>query len=296
VTDEATTLARRRARLLVVAAAILWSLSGAFTKVLREPTVLGLNEPRLNALQIAFFRPFFATLFLLPTLRRADVTWRPGMAGMAMCFAAMNASFVAAMALGTAANAIWLQYTAPLWVYAAGRLWLGEPPDRRAAWAVILGLVGVGVIVAGNWGGEGSGVVALALTSGVTYAGVLVWLRVLRGASANWLTVMNHVASAAVLVPFIWKGGFPTGAQFGWMFLFGAVQMALPYCLMGRALRSISAQEAATLTLVEPLLNPVWAFLLSPGTETPGWATIAGGATIGAALLVRYWWRPINSR
>jgi drug/metabolite transporter, DME family len=278
-----------RARLLIVAAAVLWSLSGALTKVLREPTPLHLNEPRLDALQIAFYRPLFATVFLLPTLRRGDVTWRPAMAGMVACFAAMNASFVSAMALGSAANAIWLQYTAPLWVYAAGRLWFGERPEWRSTLAVILGAAGVGIIVAGNWGGERLGVVALALTSGVTYAGVLIWLRLLRGASGNWLTVLNHAGSAAVLAPFVWGLAVPTTGQLAWLFLFGSVQMALPYCLMARALRTVSAHEAGTLTLLEPLLNPVWAYLLSPATETPGWPTVIGGAVIGAALAVRYW-------
>src|SRR5207244_1185646 len=118
----------RFARLLVVLAAVLWSLSGAFTKVLREPSFFHLDEPRPHPLQLALYRALFAALFLLPTLRRADLSWRSGMAAMVACFATMNACFVAAMALGPAANAIWLQYTAPLWVYVAARLWLGERP------------------------------------------------------------------------------------------------------------------------------------------------------------------------
>jgi drug/metabolite transporter (DMT)-like permease len=65
--------------------------------------------------------------------------------------------------------------------------------------------------------------------------------------------------------------------------------MALPYVLVSRALRSISPQEAGTLTLIEPFLNPVWAYLLAPETETPSAKTVVGAAVIGAALLVRYW-------
>jgi drug/metabolite transporter (DMT)-like permease len=278
-----------RARLLIALAACLWSLSGAFTKVLYARTPLGLDEPQLAPLQLAFFRAFFAGLVLAPTLRRADVTWRPAMLGMVATFATMSASFIAAMALGTAANAIWLQYTAPLWVYLAGQLWFGERPERRGTIAVLLGTAGVVVIVAGNWDGGQLGVVALALLAGVTFAGVLIWLRVLSGEAPNWLTLLNHLGSALVLVPVVWAYPLPTTGQIAWIFLFGAVQMALPYVLVSRALRSISPQEAGTLTLIEPLLNPVWAYLLAPETETPSAATVVGAAVIGAALLVRYW-------
>jgi len=93
------------------------------------------------------------------------------MAGMVLCFATMNACFVSAMALGTAANAIWLQYTAPLWVYAAGRLWLGDRPDWRSTLAVWLGGDRRRHYRRGQLGGERLGVVVLALTSGLTYAG-----------------------------------------------------------------------------------------------------------------------------
>src|SRR4051794_16704049 len=99
-------------RLLILAAAVLWSTSGAFTRFLGEPTPLHLDEPRLGPLQIAAGRVFFAGLALLPLLRRADLSFRPATALTAVSFAVMNATFVWALALGTAANAILLQYTA----------------------------------------------------------------------------------------------------------------------------------------------------------------------------------------
>src|SRR5438477_2463894 len=107
--------AARRARWLIVAAAVLWSLSALFTRFLTAETPLGLHEPRLTTLQIAFFRPLFAGLVMLPLLRRADVSFRPLMAVMVASFAAMNVLFVTALALGSSGNAILLQYTAPFW-------------------------------------------------------------------------------------------------------------------------------------------------------------------------------------
>jgi drug/metabolite transporter (DMT)-like permease len=272
-----------------VAAAVLWSLSGAFKSVLTHPTSLGLHDPPLDAGQIAFYRVLFAGLVLAPTVRRADLSYRPAMLGMVLTFAAMNALFVRALTLGTAANAIFLQYTAPLWVYLAGIWWLKERPDRRSTVAVVVAMLGVGVIVAGGGSGERPAVIALALGSGVAYAGVLLWLRILRDESAPWLTVLNHLGSAVILLPDAARFGLPTAGQLAWLFLFGAVQMGLPYWLMARGLRSVTPHEAGTLSLIEPILNPLWAYLVSPAEELPGTWTWLGGALILSGIAYRYW-------
>src|SRR5712692_786991 len=133
-------------RLCILVAALLWSVSGVFTKVLTQDKPLGLNTPTLHPLQIACFRVLFAGLFLLPTLRPRDLSFRPWMLVMVGCFAAMNALFVSAMAEGTAANAIVLQYTAPLWMYVASVWWLGEAADRRSSIALVIALFGIAVI------------------------------------------------------------------------------------------------------------------------------------------------------
>ncbi len=274
-------------RLCIVLAALLWSTSGGFTKVLTLDTPLGLNAPEVTPLQIAFFRPVFACLVLLPTLRRRDLAFRPLMLPMTATFAVMNAAFVSAMSLGTAANAILLQYTAPMWMFLASVWWLGERADWRSFVALLVGLVGMGVIVAGGWREAQLGVVGLGLLSGVTYAGVVLCLRVLRDVSGSWLTVLNQFASALVLVPFVYALPMPSPGQLAVLFLFGAVQMALPYWLMARGLRSVSAQEAGTITLLEPLFNPLWAYLVA--AELPSSTTFVGGAFILGALAYRYW-------
>jgi DME family drug/metabolite transporter len=278
-----------RGRLYIVGAAVLWSTSGAFTKLLREGTVFGLNDPPVAPLAIAFYRVFFAGLAILPLLRRRDVSWRWGMPGMMLCFAVMNALFVSAMALGTAANAIFLQYTAPLWLYLASLWLLGEKADPRSTVALVIGLCGIAAILIGGWHDEKMDVAAIALGSGVTYAGVLIFLRVYRSASPVWLTVLNHLAGAAALLPLLWFLPLPTWPQLGVLVVYGAIQMGLPYLLMARGLRSVSPQEAGTITLLEPLLNPLWAYLVSPQTEGGNsLCTWTGGACILGALAWRY--------
>lgn len=284
-----------RGRLCILSAALLWSLGGLFTKVLTRPTALGLDDPRVHELQIACFRALFAGLVMVPLLRRRDVSFRPLMVGMVVCFALMNASYVSAQALGTAANAILLQYTAPMWMYLASVWWLGEAPDRRNFAALLVGLVGIAVIVLGGWHDAQLGVIALGLASGGTYAGVLICLRVLRTASSVWLTLLNHLLGGLVLLPVVLVVAPPLlrPQQWGVLVLFGVVQMGTAYLLMARGLRSVSPQEAGTITLIEPLLNPVWVYLIS-GEEPSKW-TLVGGAFIVGALAWRYWPRRLRS-
>jgi DME family drug/metabolite transporter len=283
-----------QARVLIALAAILWSLSGGFTKILTRQSTFQLASVPVGGVAIAFYRVLFAGLVFLPLVRRGDVTFRPLMLVMGGSFAVMNLLFVTAMALGTSANAIFLQYTAPMWMYLAGIWLLGESADRRSSWALLIGLAGIGLIVAGGWRDARLGVVAIALGSGVAYAVVIVCLRIFRDVSSRYLTAFNHLFAALSLVPLLWllAPPCPSLSQIMVLFLFGSVQMALPYWLMARGLRVVSASEAGTITLLEPLLNPLWAYLVAPEVEVPTLTTFAGGACILGALAWRYWPRP----
>src|SRR6185437_13668385 len=198
------------------------------------------------------------------------------------------------------------QNTAPIWVYLFAVFVLRERADRRGWQAVLLGGLGAVVIVAGNWprnlpADEEQTQVAIlfmGLGSGLTYAVVMVFLRVLRTESAAWLTALNLFGSAFaialyVLLRFgpeefaIWATA-PAMPQFAVMAVYGVVQMAIPYWLFARGLRVLSPQEAGIITLIEPLLNPVWAYLMTPEKDAPTVPMIAGGALILAALAWRY--------
>jgi DME family drug/metabolite transporter len=283
-------------RLCIVLAAVLWSTSGAYTKLLTNVMPEHFDQPPIATVQIACFRVFFAGLLLVPLLRRADLSFRPLMLGSAACFAVMNLLFVTAIAEGTAANAILLQYTAPMWMYLVSVFCLGEPADRRGTIALAIGMTGIAVIVAGGWKDDQLLTILIALGSGVTYAGVLIFLRLMRGQSSRWLTVWNHLCGAAVVMPLLIGQPVPTWQQFIVLFMFGTTQMGLAYWLVARGLRVVSPQEAGALTLLEPLLNPLWAFLVSPATETPPPATYIGGVLILGALAWRYWPRQQSGR
>jgi drug/metabolite transporter (DMT)-like permease len=280
-----------RGRLCIVLAAVLWSLSGLFTRVLNHHTPLRLGPEPVDGWAIAFWRVLFAGLVLVPTLRRRDVCYRPLLPAMVACFALMNLTFVLAMAGGKSSNAILLQYSAPLWLYLAGVWWLGEKGSRRGLLSVLLGLAGVGVIILGGQDEGNLPVLGLGLASGFFFAGVILFLRQLRDASSSWLTVLNHLGAALAVAPLLlWYRGWPTltWAQMGVMAVFGAVQLGIPYLLMARGLRVVSPQEAGVITLLEPLLNPLWAYLVAPERESPTVYTLVGGALILGALIYRF--------
>jgi drug/metabolite transporter (DMT)-like permease len=77
-------------------------------------------------------------------------------------------------------------------------------------------------------------------------------------------------------------------SQLLFLAVFGALQMATPYFLFARAIRTVGPQEAGIITLLEPLLNPLWAYLIAPDKETPTVWTWLGGGVLMAALVWRY--------
>ncbi len=274
-------------------AGCFWSLSGFFAKALTLPTSLGLNEPPISFLAIAEYRALFAGLGLIPLLRLAD---RPPLdrklLGMVSCFVIMCVLFVAALTGGTAAAAILLQYTAPIWVLIVGVVWLNEKFEWRDVYMLLGGLAGITVLIAGNWSQSQLSTIAMALGSGVFYAGVVLFLRAQRERSAQWLTAANLAGTALVLSPILFLEPIPRLGQLGWLAAFGIVQLAVPYWLIARGLRHVSSVEAGLLTLVEPVLNPAWAYLIAPDSERPTLATLIGGAIILGSLAVRYWPSP----
>jgi drug/metabolite transporter (DMT)-like permease len=287
-------------------AAVLWSSGSVFMRLLREPLNVGLDTPLLTPIQIAFYRGLFGGAVMLAVVRRSQYTFRPMMIGMVATFTVMSSLYLSALGLGPAANAIFLQNTAPVWVTLFSVLVLREPADRRSWQAVLIGAAGAIVIVVGGWprslpaAEERTQVLVLfmGLSSGIVYAWVVLFLRALRDHSAAWLVSLNLLGTAATLGLFIlctsgWESFVswvtaPSSKQLAVLLVFGIVQMALPYWLFTRGLQSVSPQEAGIITLIEPLLNPLWAYLLTPERDTPTPPMLWGGALILLALVWRY--------
>ena len=268
-------------RLWVLAAALMWSTGGLFAKLpIWDDWDLTVRGPLF-----AFWRAFFAALVLVPTVRRPRYSGY--LVPLTLIFTVMNVTYLMSLTRTTAANAIWLQATAPWWVFLLSISLLREPVARRDLIPLLFGCLGVGTILSFEIRGQAQFGVVCGLASGVTFALVLMFMRRLRAEDPAWLVALNHAVAALALLPWIiYLGLWPSPGQLLVLAAFGALQMGIPYTFMLRGLRSISTQEAAALILIEPVLNPLWVFLL--GLETPAWWTLVGAGLILVGLLLRY--------
>ena len=116
-------------------------------------------------------------------------------------------------------------------------------------------------------------------------------MRGLRDLDPLWLSGVNNLAGAAALGLWILatRGAIPVPSvsQTPVLIAFGVVQMAIPYVLFARGLRSIGAPEASLIALVEPVLNPIWVVLVTGERPTP--ATLVGGLFLASGVACRYW-------
>jgi len=284
-----------RPHLGLALAALLWSLSGAFTKLLtRQDSIgahLGFAAIPIDPLHIAFGRTASGALFLALFLRPAVLTWRWAMIPTAISFALMNASYVAAMVMGSAAHAVLLQYTSPFWLLLGAFFFFGDKPKVSEIVALLVGLVGVILIVfdpadqsePSRWEAN-----VLALASGFLFAGVVLGLRLMRGVSPLLLTCVNMGFGAMVLIPFLPGLPMPNLLQTSALIAFGIVQLGVPYILTAYSLRQLRPAEAGLIMLLEPMLNPIWAWVVCPATESMDGNTIWGGLLILGAIAFRY--------
>ena len=262
------------ARLYVLAGAVLWSTGGVFIK-----------EIDAGALSITFFRCLFAAAWVAPFAwgRRFP---RPLDAGVSIVlFTGLLGMYVAATKETTAANAIFLQYTAPVYVIILAPLLLHEHLHRSDLAALSICLAGIAVLFFGNQGEADSVGLWLGLGSGLFYGLFLLWLRRLRYADPIAVTFVNCAGVAVLLAPL--PGVWDVDAQaVGLLAVMGLVQFALPYVLFTAGLRLIQGAEASLIALIEPVLNPIWVAIIVG--EQPTAATVLGGAIILAGLAVRY--------
>jgi len=275
-----------RGRLFVVGAAALWSVGGIGIKILHQ-------DYGVHGSTIALYRSLFAGLVLLPLVRRSDVAFRPLLWVFVPVNALMLLTFVMSTSSTTAANAIILQYAAPLYVVLFCVLVLKEPGQRRNLIALAMGMAGIGVIFFSSPPEDTFGV-ALGIASGVGFAAVMILLRLLRSLKAAWLVMVGQLSAAAVLLPIaaVWGGLSIPLAALPVVALFGAVQLGAAYFLFARGVQRISVQEAGLICLLEPVLNPIWVGL--GVSEWPSVTTLAGGGLILVGLVWRYMLQPGN--
>jgi drug/metabolite transporter (DMT)-like permease len=263
---------RRKAVLLLVVCAVLWSTSGVFVKALDW-----------QPLSILAGRGLFTSLVFLLYMRRLPkkiTHWTLLAAGGSITTQFL---FVTSTKLTTAANSIFLQYTAPVYVVLLGYLFLREKP-HRTDW-IAMGIIFLGLLLffGDQLSPDGFYGNILAVLSGVTSAIMIVSFRAQKDASPEDSILIASLVMAVFGSPSILK---ETQTVTSWLSIayLGIFQIGLAFIFFTQGIKHIPALEANLIGTLEPVLNPVWVFLFLG--ERMGRFAVFGGLVVLAGVIL----------
>jgi drug/metabolite transporter (DMT)-like permease len=277
---------RATARLMILGASLFWSFGGLLIKAVDLPPLL-----------LAGLRSLFATMALL-VLTQAPAWWRgtpmkfPRLTQRSewlgvIAYVATVTLYVSSTKLTTAANSIFLQCTAPAWIALFSAAYLHE---RLSRWDyAAIGGVGLGMLMfvgdgfsTGAWLGDG-----LGLASGISYAWLTLALRKQKDGHPLGSVLVGNAATALILIPLgLWlTPASVSPVNWFWLLIVGVFQLAIPYALFCRGIRGVTAVESSLLVMIEPVLNPLWVFVILG--ESPSRGALLGGALILLSVVLR---------
>ena len=276
---------QQRARLELVAAAVCFSTAGAAFKAVR-----------FDAWEIASFRAGIAGLTVLALVPAARHGLSRRAAVVAVPYTVTALLFVLSNKMTTAASTIFLQATSPLYIALLGPLLLHEKTRRRdlvymAALAAGLVLVFLGLPPPARTSPRPLLGNVLAVACGFSVAVMMMGLRWLAregdDAAAPGAVVLGNLLTFAVALPLALPVGSTRPGDWTILAFLGTVQIGAAYALMVAGLRHVPVLEATLLMFLEPVLSPVWAWLVHG--EHPGPWVVGGGVVILGATALFLW-------
>lgn len=276
-----------------------WSLAGLFLK-----------NVAVNSIAAAGMRSFFAFITIAVLSRRLPcfvirddtkegspidkkATFYLWCAGVS--YAATMILFCAANKLTYAANAVLLQYTHPIWIILVGPALLGEKNSRFDLITVAGVLVGMVLFFGESIFGQTSGEYAatqtlgniIALISGVGFGLTTIFQRKQQADHSRDAFMISQLITAIFAIPFIFfaENGIPDSRSLIFLILLGCIQMGIPNVLYAKGIKYVRALSAALITMIEPLMNPIWVLIFVH--EVPSLLSVAGGLLILGCILVR---------
>lgn len=264
---------RTQALLLLVITATMWSLGGLLIKSVNA-----------HPLAISGTRSTISALVILIYIKKPRFTWSFAQIAAALSYVATVTFFVFANKLTTAANAILIQYTAPLYV-ALFSAWLLKEKVKTIDWVTIAIVLG-GMVLFFMEGLETRGTlgIILAALSGVSFGLFAIFLRMQKDQSPIESVILGNLITALIGIPFLFET-VPNGQGWLCLVLLGIVQLGIPYILYCEAIKHATALEATLIPVIEPILNPIWVALLLG--EVPGLLSILGGVIVVVAVTLR---------
>lgn len=269
---------RQYAILMTVLAAILWSTGGIFIKLLPQ-----------DAFTILFYRSFYAGLIFLLIFGKKLFVFNKLSIISSLFYAPLLIAFVTSTKLTTAANAIFLQYTAPAFVLLLEPYFIRTKLKKINIFTVIVCFMGMGLFFIeqlsspDNWLG-----IWLALLSGVILTGLLITQKMNKPEYQPGAVFLGNMLVCLITLPWFITSPSPTITENTYLMILGFGQLGLGFALFLYGQKHLPAIESALIAMLEPLLNPVWVFI-GYGEHPGNWA-IAGGLIILLTLVFRLYW------
>jgi len=256
-------------------AAFLWSIAGLFIKVIDW-----------HHLTIAGVRSLIASAVIFVYLKKPKFDFSFPQIAAAVANAATMLLFVSANKTTTAANAIFLQYLAPVFTVFIAATLLKEKARGEHLAALPLVLAGMALMLFDKVGGGQTTGNVLAFGSAITLSFHIVFMRMQKDGSplesvllAHWLTALVWIAGSFFLPAPLFTVGSILAIS-----VLGVVQIGIAAILFSFAIKRISALPANLITFVEPVLNPVWVFIAIG--EAPGVNALIGGGIIILSVMM----------
>lgn len=264
---------RTRGILYVVAAALFWSFGGLLIKLID-----------LHPMATAGGRSLIAAVVIWALARPFSGRFTRGQVIGALTYAGTVTFFVLATKTTTAANAILLQYTAPVYAALMSHRMLGERITGIDWVSIVVVLFGMALFFFDGLTSGGALGDLYAVISGVFFALCVVLLRRERHGSPFSIVLLGNLMTALIGLPFMIQQP-PTGNDLLLLIPLGVLQLGLGYVFFVRGVRHVSAIEGTLIPVIEPLLNPIWVALFHG--ERPTILAVIGGAIVVASVTVR---------
>ena len=255
----------------------MWSVGGLFIKLVD-----------LSPVAITGTRSIAAALVFLIYLKKPQLYLNRYFIIGVISYAAMMLLYVFSIRLTTAANAIFLEFTAPIYVVILGYYILNERItifDILSMFVIFSGMTLFFIDELSFYGFWGN---IMAAVAGVCLGVVTIMIRKEKE-SAFQIVLMGNILTALVCIPFMFAGLQET-ASTDWFIIFvlGIVQLGIPYILYTKALRQVQALDAILVSMIEPILNPFWVYIFV-GEKMGEWALVGGVlvllGSIGRAII-----------
>lgn len=264
---------RNRGILMLLGASVLWSFAGICVKSMSW-----------NGFAITGIRGLIAAAVMLAVIKKPRLPRGKYQILAVFSYTGLICMTVIATKLTTAANAILLQYTSPVYSAILGYYVLGERVTRRDRISIVMIFAGLFIFFYdGLSGGHLLGDL-VALMSGVCFAAMNVFMRADAKVSPLQNVFWGNLAAFVFMFPFFGHVEWEM-KNIGLVLFLGVFQLGLAYILYSKAILYVGALEATVTTVLEAILNPIWVMLL--GNESIGPATMAGGAMVLLAVILR---------